>query len=73
MTDNQIHAELRDILSRLKWLAARDGSVCHETCNIALRKALGLLNQVSVPANFTRSRSALFAVMNLNRAVAQRS
>jgi hypothetical protein len=73
MTDNQIHAELRDIISRLKWLAERDGSACHETCNIALRKALGLLNSATDQTRFTLSRSILFTMMNQSRAMAQRS
>jgi hypothetical protein len=73
MTDNQIHAEIRDIISRLKWLAARDGSACHMTRETALRKALGLLNKAKNQERFTLSRSILFTMMNQSRAVAQRS
>jgi hypothetical protein len=64
MTDNLIHVEISDIVSRLRWLESRDGTVCHETRYNAMCKALGLLNRVSEPSQFTRTRRALFSVMN---------
>jgi hypothetical protein len=64
MTDTYIKNEIQAIVSRLRWLESRDGTVCHETRYNAMCKALGLLNRVSEPSQFTRTRRALFSVMN---------
>jgi hypothetical protein len=64
MSDILIHSEIRDIMSRLRWLQRREGMPCHETRYVALCKALGLLNKAKDQSRFTVSRGILFRLIN---------
>lgn len=64
MSDILVKHELSEIISRLRWLEGRDGSVCFETRYVAMCRALGLLNRACNRERFTNTRKALFAVMN---------
>ena len=65
MCDTLIKNEISDIVSRLRWLESRDGTVCYETRYNAMCKALGLLNRATMQERFTNTRRVLVALKNL--------
>lgn len=67
MSDILIRNEIRDIISRVRWLESKDGTMCHQTRYDALRNALGLLNRASNRERFAKTFSVLFSLMNEER------